>query len=66
MENKGGNKMDMKKRDFRSELLERAIDALPMEEWTEETKEELEKRAKEEPLRLAIELIDYLNRQLEF
>lgn len=58
--------MDMKKRDFRSELLERAIDALPMEEWTEETKEELEKRAKEEPLRLAIELIDYLNRQLEF
>lgn len=66
MENKEGNNMDMKKRDFRSELLERAIDALPMDEWTEETKEELEKRAKEEPFRLALELIDYLNRQLEF
>lgn len=58
--------MDMKKRDFRSELLERAIDALPMEEWTEETKEELERKSDEEPFRLAIELIDYLNRQLEF
>lgn len=66
MVNKRGNKMDMKKRDFRSELLERAIDALPMEEWTEETKEELERKSDEEPFRLALELIDYLNRQLEF
>lgn len=56
----------MKKNEFRNELLERAIDALPMEEWTEETKEELERKSDEEPLRLALELIDYLNRQLEF
>lgn len=56
----------MKKRDFRSELLERAIDALPMDKWIEQTKKELERKSDEEPFRLAIELIDYLNRKLEF
>ena len=56
----------MKKNEFKVELLERAISALPMDEWTDEAKQELEKRAKEEPFKLALELIDYLNRQLEF
>lgn len=56
----------MKKNEFRTELLEHAISALPMEQWEEETKQELKKRAKEEPFKLALELIDYLNRQLEF
>lgn len=66
MENKEGNKMDMKKNNFRTELLERAIDTLPMDQWTDEAKQELEKRAKEEPFKLAIELIDYLIKELEF
>ena len=56
----------MKKNEFRTELLEHAISALPMEQWEEETKQELKKRAKEEPFKLAIELIDYLLRELEF
>lgn len=58
--------MDMKKNKFKNELLERAIGALPMEEWTDEAKQEIGKRAKDEPLKLAIELIDYLNRELGF
>lgn len=58
--------MDMKKNKFRNELLERAIGALPMDEWTDEAKQEIEKRAKEEPLKLALDLIDYLLRELEF
>lgn len=57
---------DTNKNEFRTELLERAISALPMDEWTDEAKQELEKRTKEEPFKLALELIDYLNRQLEF
>ena len=56
----------MKKNKFRNELLERAIGALPMDEWTDEAKQEIEKRAKEEPLKLALDLIDYLLRELEF
>ena len=69
MENKGRQRMehkDMKKNEFRTELLERAISALPMDEWTDEAKQELKKRTKEEPFKLAIELIDYLLRELEF
>lgn len=58
--------MDMKKNKFKNELLERAIGALPMEEWTDEAKQEIGKRAKDEPLKLAIELIDFLNRELGF
>ena len=56
----------MKKNKFRNELLERAISALPMDEWTDEAKQEIKKRVKEEPFKLAIELIDYLAEQLEF
>lgn len=52
--------MDMKKNEFKVELLERAISALPMDEWTDEAKQELTKKAKKEPYRLALELIDYL------
>ena len=59
-------KMDMKKNEFRTELSKRAISALPMDEWTDEAKQEIKKRVKEEPFRLAIELIDYLAEQLEF
>lgn len=56
----------MKKNEFRTELLERAIAMLPMDQWTDEAKQELRVRAKKEPFRLAIELIDYLVEQLEF
>lgn len=58
--------MDMKKNEFRNELLERAISALTMENWDNEAKQELTKRAKEEPYKLSLELLDYLLRELEF
>ena len=57
---------DTNKNEFRTELLEHAIRALPIDEWTDEAKQELKKRTKEEPFKLAIELIDYLLRELEF
>lgn len=56
----------MKKNEFRNELLERAISALTMENWDNEAKQELTKRAKEEPYKLSLELLDYLLRELEF
>lgn len=59
-------KMDMKKNEFRTELSKRAISALPMENWNDEAKQELKKRTKEEPFKLALDLIDYLIRELEF
>lgn len=56
----------MKKNEFRTELSKRAISALPMENWNDEAKQELKKRTKEEPFKLALDLIDYLIRELEF